>query len=273
MEIRLLGTGAADGIPALFDSSEVSCRARREGGKDVRTRSSALVDGHLKLDFPPDIWTQAQRFALQPFDWTGLIFTHSHDDHFARNELQYALFPFTAEFAMPWPIYANSVVIDRIHDRYPHWPLELHLTKSFCPFTHLDYTITPVRANHKLDEDAHNLLIQTGSQTLFYATDTGLPLAETMEFLEGWRVDGLVIECTEGFIPTEYYGHLDLTQCVAVVNHFRERGILKDGAPVVTTHHAASGGASFDQLVNALTPHQIQAGYDGVCLSCDRCVK
>lgn len=267
MDICLLGTGAADGIPALFDAGEVSARARRSGGKDVRSRSSALVDGHLKLDFPPDIWTQAQRFALEPFAWTGLVFTHSHDDHFARNELQYALFPFTEELAMPWPIYANQVVIDRIHDRYPDWPLELHLTQSFHAFRHLDYTITPVRANHKLDEDAQNLLIQHGGTTLFYGTDTGVPLPETMEFLHDYRLDALVLECTEGFHRTTYYGHLDLAGCIDVVNDLRERGILKADAPVATTHHAASGGATHAVLEEHLTPHRIQAGYDGLTMT------
>ena len=95
MNIRLLGTGAADGIPGFFGNDMVSRYARENGGKDVRTRSAALIDGVLKIDFPPDTLTQVQRDLLDALDWTGLVFTHSDDDHFAVDELQYALFPFT----------------------------------------------------------------------------------------------------------------------------------------------------------------------------------
>src|ERR1700676_4724693 len=105
MQIRLIGTGAADGIPAFFSESEVSRYARKHGGKDVRTRSSALIDGTIKIDLPPETFMQCVAQGLVPQDWSALVFTHSHEDHCAVSELQYGLIPFTTREFLEYPIY------------------------------------------------------------------------------------------------------------------------------------------------------------------------
>lgn len=264
MEIRLLGTGAADGIPCYYGDDEVSRYARRHGGKDVRTRSAALIDGHIKIDLPPDTYCQLQRDRLSALDWTALIFTHGHDDHFAPRELQYALFPFTDHLYMPYPIYANASICEVIHDQYPYWPIELHETRSFEPFSHLDYVITPIRARHKEDEDSQNLIIQRQGCTICYATDTGVWPHETFEFLQDFRLDVLVIEATDGFRKGTYAGHLDLEACVGVVDGLRESGVLSDESRVITTHHAAKGGARHHELERYLGRHNMEPGFDGM---------
>src|SRR3954467_14394138 len=94
MKIRLLGTGGADGIPALCGKSQVSDYAREHGGKDVRTRAAALVDGELKIDFGPETLPQIRREGLDATAWTAALFTHSDEDHLAVSEFQYFLYPF-----------------------------------------------------------------------------------------------------------------------------------------------------------------------------------
>src|SRR4051812_21857635 len=108
MNIRLLGTGGADGIPAFCSDSMVSKWAREHGGKDIRTRAAALVDGDLKIDFGPDTQAQIQRDGLDPCDWTALLITHSDEDHLAVSELQYFLYPFNEHDNVPFAIYGND---------------------------------------------------------------------------------------------------------------------------------------------------------------------
>lgn len=266
MKIQLLGTGGAEGIPALFSNSEVSLYARKHGGKDVRTRSSALIDDCLKIDLPPDILTQIQLHDVDARLWTSIFFTHSHDDHFARNELQYALYPFTPDEYPGFTIFGNDTICGKVRERYPDWPFELFRTCSFVPVQHMDYTVTPIRAHHKLDEDSHNLIIQRGGKTFLYGTDTGTWLEETWEFLQDFKLDGLVIECTEGFFRTCYYGHMDIQECMAAVDRLRTMGVLQEGAPVVSTHHSHLGGATHAQLEQALRPAGIEPGYDGMVI-------
>lgn len=267
MTIRLLGTGAADGIPALYSESELSRFAREHGGKDVRTRAAAVVDDTLKIDFGPDTLAQIQRERLDARDWSAVIFTHSDADHLAMSELQYALFPFNGFEYAGFTIYANPTICAMIEEAYPLWPFELQRTRSFECFRHAEYTITPIRAFHKPDEDAHNLIVSDGSSTFLYATDTGIWEEPTWSYLDGVRLDGLIIECTDGFAPTMYDGHLDLRECVDVVTKLREMGTLKPGAPVVTTHHSHNGFATHAQLEEALAPHGIAPGYDGMVVT------
>lgn len=263
MRIRLLGTGAAEGIPAFYSSSMVSRYAREHGGKDVRTRCGALIDGTLKIDLPPDTLLHLHRDRLDAEDWTALVFTHSHDDHFAPEELQYCLFPFNDQDYLTFTIYANGAICRRLHEMYPEWPMDIVETRSFEPFRHEEYTITPIKANHLPEEDAQNLIVQKGGHTLLYATDTGVWGNETWEHLKGHKLDLLVIECTEGLRCTDYEGHLDIEALLEVVERLHAQGTLHPDSQVCTTHHSHNGGATHAMLEEALNPHGIEVGFDG----------
>lgn len=264
MLIRLLGTGAAEGIPAMFSDTRVSCIARREGGREVRTRASALIDGCLKVDFGPDSLAQIHRDRLDARDWCGLIFTHSHDDHFSPSEIQYFLHPFSQCEHMPFPILANEAIVRRIRDAYPEWPMELVTTRSFETVHLVDYAITPIRANHLLEEDSHNLIFERAGERILYGTDTGIWGEETWKFLEGAAIDLLVLECTNGRESSDYFGHLGIPQMLDVLDRMRKVGALKPDATVVSTHHSHNGDMTYAELESDLAQHGIVAGYDGL---------
>lgn len=264
MEVVLLGTGGADGIPALFGDTRVSDYAREHGGKDVRTRSAALVDGQLKIDFGPDTWYQVTHHKLDARDWTGVFFTHSDADHFAIEELQYAVYPFNTMDYVGFTIYGNAVVCRKVLERFSDWPFELSMTKSFQSFRHVDHVITPVQANHMHGEDAQNFIIQKGGKTLLYGSDTGVWFEPTWEFLKDYKLDGLVIECCEGFNPTAYHGHMDVRDCIAVIERLTRQGTVDSDTVIYTTHHSHNGEGTHEELEKALNPHGIQVGYDGL---------
>jgi len=267
MKIKLLGTGAADGIPAFHGDCRVCKHAREHGGKDMRSRSAAVIDGSLKVDLPPDTLMQMHQSKSNARDWTGLIFTHSDEDHFAVDQLQYALHPFTDMDHMGFTIYANATIAKQIWERYPAWPLEVAITRSFCPVEHGAFRIIPIRAKHGAQgEDAHNLIFERGGKTFLYATDTGIWPEETWFHLRDFRLDALVIECTNGFVPNDYDGHLDIKQCCDVVERLRKMGTLSSNSRVVTTHHSHHGGATHAELEEALNPYGIEPGFDGMLI-------
>ncbi|MDR3689405.1 MAG: MBL fold metallo-hydrolase [Fimbriimonas sp.] len=266
MNIRLLGTGAADGIPGFFGNDSVSRFARENGGKEIRSRTAAIVDGVMKIDFPPDTLNQLQRDSLDALDWTALVFTHSDDDHIAVNELQYALIPFTDLDHLPYTIYANRVICDEILGRYPDWPIELIETHSFESFSHGPYRVVPIKATHIDEEDCQNLIIERDGKRLLYATDTGIWPSETFEFLKGFVLDLLVIECTDGFNESVYKGHLNIESVIQVVESLRTEGVLTPESRVVTTHHGHHGDARHCDLERALLPHRIEPGFDGMLI-------
>jgi phosphoribosyl 1,2-cyclic phosphate phosphodiesterase len=244
----------------------VSEHARTVGGRDVRTRAAALIDDGIKIDLPPETVCQLNRDKLRAEDWSAIVFTHSDDDHLSVTQLQYSLYPFTERETPNFTIYGNEAVMARFNARYPDWPFELITTHSFEPFLHAGYTITPIRANHKNDEDSQNLLIESDGKAMIYGTDTGIWPDSTWEFLPGHRLDVLVIECTEGFVPTSYAGHLDIKDCIKVVDRLRGLGVVHAGTKVVTTHHSHQGDATHGELCEALTPHGIVPGHDGMII-------
>ena len=266
MTLRLLGTGAADGIPSLFGDDPVSRWARAHGGPDVRTRAAALIDGGLKIDLPPENSTQLLRDGLRALDWDALLFTHSDDDHLALDQLQYALYPFTDRLEMPFPIFGNATVLDLIRARYPDWPMELVEIHAFETFASVGYRITPLRARHTPGEECLNFLIEREGRRLVYATDTGVWPDETFAHLRDDPLDLLVIECTNALRPSPYVGHLDLDGLTYVLGRLRAEGVLRASTRIVTTHHSALGGARHCDLCAALAPLGAEPGFDGMRL-------
>jgi phosphoribosyl 1,2-cyclic phosphate phosphodiesterase len=266
LTIRLLGTGGADGIPSLFGEDPVSDWAREHGGHDVRTRAAAIVDEGLKIDLPPETFDQLLDNGLKASDWDILLFTHSDEDHLTLSELQYAVHPFTDRLEMPFPIFGNETVIDQIAFRYQDWPMELIKIRSFETFESAGYKITPLRARHTPGEECFNFLIEREGRRLIYATDTGVWTDETFEYLAGTVVHLLVLECTNAFRPATYLGHLDFDGFRYMLERMRKGGTLTEESRIVTTHHAATGGARHCDLQGTLAPLGAEPGYDGMII-------
>lgn len=264
MVVRLLGTGSADGVPAMFGRTRVDEFARKNRGKDIRTRSAALIDGQLKVDLPPDTNCQLQRDGLCADEWIGLVFTHADDDHFTPSEIQYGIYPFLPSEYAPFPIYGNTAVCEPIRTMYPDWPIELIETRSFETYSCAEYEITPIAANHTRGEDCHNLIIDDGKTKLLYATDTGFWHEETWRFLEGWTLDGIVLECAAGRIESWYWGHINAEQFFEMIGRLRAMKVLGPDAIIVTTHHDSKGELTHEEAVALFEPHGVVVGFDGM---------
>lgn len=269
MKIELLGTSAAEGWPGLFCDCQACRDARRLGGKNIRTRSSALIDGVLKIDFPPDTYLHVLQRGLDLRNVEYLFFTHGHDDHFAVKELQYSSRTFVKDpLARPVQVFGPMDVIDRIETG-------LDLTKVPLALNGLDYwhaaaagpfVVTPIEANHEPDEVCFNLLIERDGKTLLYATDTGWYGPKTWDYLERLKLDAVVIECTKGRVEDGYAGHLSASQVIAAKQRLESAGALRPNAPFITTHHSHLGGLLHHELEALLNPHGIEVGFDGMTI-------
>lgn len=81
MKVKYLGTGAAEGIPALFCHCAICEQARVLGGKNIRTRAQALIDNELLVDFGPDTFFHTLKYNIRLADIEYCLITHNHDDH------------------------------------------------------------------------------------------------------------------------------------------------------------------------------------------------
>lgn len=267
MEIKLLGTGSAEGWPGIFCPCDVCKRSRVVRGKNLRTRTSALIDGVVKIDLPPDT---LQHIHTQNLDMTKvelLLFTHAHDDHLAVAELQYNSWMFVPEgMVKPLTILGSSSVIEKIENSVDlvEVPLQLHCMDAWQEAHCRDWSITPILPHHDPSQVCFNLLVSHKGKTLLYATDTGRYDEPTWQFLHGKKIDGAVIECSKGPKEGGYEGHLSINDVIDMRETLIDIGTLAPDAPVVTTHLCHLGGLMHEEMEALFRPHGIQVGFDGM---------
>ena len=109
MKLQYLGTSAAEGWPAPFCACEACERARKRGGKDLRTRSQALVDDRILIDLPGDTLAHANQFAIDLSKVNHLLITHSHLDHFSAFDLHMRIDPYQ-KGTPPLEVFCNDMV-------------------------------------------------------------------------------------------------------------------------------------------------------------------
>lgn len=265
MILRYLGTAAAEGIPALFCSCPVCALARKVGGREVRTRSGALIDGRLKLDFPPDSYLHQLRDGLDYTDLEHLLITHSHDDHFALHDLGYRRKGFAnlPEGLPPLTVYGNDSVgraleplIREAPDRYA-----FHQMVPFVKVQVAGYQITPLPAQHMQEEACLIYLIERAGKKILYAHDTGIPPEESLEALAGQAIDLISLDCTCVADDTTR-GHMGLSACRQVRARLLDSGAAAGHTRFVLNHFSHNGRVSHAQLVQEAP--EFTVAYDGL---------
>lgn len=268
MNVTLLGTGAAEGWPGLFCRCQVCCQARILGGKNIRTRSSALIDGVLKIDLPPDTFHQVIANNIDLRSLKALLFTHIHNDHFCGGELQYlGSYFITTPLPEPLPIYGPPEVIEWLKSNlHPErLPITLH---SLAPWETVcvdRYRITPLLAQHDQSTTCFNYLIEDAQgATLLYASDTGWYEEPTWDFLRHAPLDGIVVECQKGLEDGGYPGHLSIADVLQLQSRLISGGTFAQEKPMAVTHLSHMSGLMHDEWEAYLAPYHIWAGYDGM---------
>jgi len=267
MLIKLLGTASAEGFPGLFCRCDVCLRSREAGGKDLRSRTTAVIDNILKIDLPPDTLHHVLAQGLDLTRIRYLLVTHSHDDHFAMNQLQYMSWMF-----VPKPDNSSLDIIGpddivaavRGDADLSRLPIRTTAVKPGDTVQLGSWSITALAANHDPGITCLNYLITSNGATHLYATDTGWYEEETWELLKNTHMDGIIVECTKGFSNEGYNGHMSIPQVIRMREILLSSGSIVADTPFVTTHHSHLGGLLHAEREEALNPHGIKVGYDGM---------
>jgi phosphoribosyl 1,2-cyclic phosphate phosphodiesterase len=117
----------------------------------MRTRSQALVDGKLLIDYPADTLYHTHHYGLRLHRTHGCLLTHVHHDHFIPEEF----FARTEVAALmkeehPFHFYTTELGLTRLRATPSMGKLEaqgrmlLHRITPFEPFEAEGYTVTPL---------------------------------------------------------------------------------------------------------------------------------
>jgi len=168
LKIKFLGSGSAEGIPAIGCDCPHCTRARREGGKLVRARTSVLfsLPGYeLLLDTPPEIRELLTQNQISRID--GIFLTHAHHDHTGGLE----------EF-LYWKGDLDLLVESGVYEslRRENWGDELPNIAFHCPFhpgmaVRFDgFFFTPFAVAHPVS--CFGMAIYEGGYKIVYTSDT-----------------------------------------------------------------------------------------------------
>lgn len=274
MKIQYLGTAAAEGVPALFCECENCTRSRALGGRNIRSRSQALVDETILIDFPADTYMHFLLHSLPMHRLHTCLITHSHSDHLypADLEMRRDFLAHLSDKATPMTFYSDRSGFDLITQEIRRHDLReneilCRLVIPFVPFPAEGYTITPLRANHDPASSPVLYILEKDGKSLFYSNDTGEYPEETWEYLKNRRspLSLISLDCTEACRHSDFPGHLDLWRCLEVRKRLLADGAADENTIFVLNHFSHNGiGSVYEDFSKVAAEYGFLVSYDGM---------
>lgn len=272
MELRILGSGAAEGWPALFCRCEACKRARALGGKDIRTRSGALIDKRVLIDFSADTYHHVLRDGLDLAAADSLLITHDHEDHFYPDDLGMRAPPFAHVMDAPpvLTVYGADRVGAKVASVKAAFRMDAIAFRRVGAFESFSlpsgHDVLALRGLHDRSMECLLYLVRKEGKAILYGHDTGLFPQETMLALRGIHLDIVMMDCTNGN-QKEGTNHMGIPDNLILRDRLREIGCVDETTQLVMTHFSHNGGLSHDELCALALPEGFLVAYDGIVLN------
>ena len=244
MKLTYYGTSAAEGWPALYCQCESCKQARKLKGKNIRTRSQALVNDDLLIDFCPDTYLHVLNYGLDLDKIKNIIITHAHEDHFYMPDLanrQPGYCKHRAEHIIN--LYGNDTV-KKYYDESHNIPwnkdldtvVKMNEIQEFKGYEIGEYTVYPMLADHnKLEKCYIYLICDKEGKTLLYAHDTGYLKEECFEFLKQFKLNLVSLDCNHGKEDASI-NHMGIKCCAKVKERLLEMECATEETVFVINH-------------------------------------
>lgn len=273
MKIKYLGTAAAEGVPALFCDCENCKKSRKLGGRNIRTRSQAIIDDTLLIDFPADTYIHYLVHNVPLNKIKACIITHSHSDHLYAADIEMRKKGF-AHLDMDDPItfYSAKSGFDILNGAKEKWNVPDSDVRTveiepFKPFEAEGYKIMPIKAEHDPHSSPVVYVIEKGGKSIFYANDSSEYNDESMKCLKslGKPINVISFDCTEACNHAEYVGHLSLERCIALREKLIKENIADNNTKFILNHFSHNGAnVVYDEFVKIAAGHGFSVTYDGM---------
>lgn len=269
MKIKYLGTAAYEGVPAPFCNCRVCKLSRELGGRNLRSRSQALINDELLVEFNADtVW----HYHKYGFDWEkicGVLITHAHCDHLYPDDVAISARCFTHEHRVS-AFYAAQSGYDKLKAVADETDggATATLIKAGERFVVAGkYTVMPLWANHSRETSPVIYSIACDGKRMLYAHDTGYFPEETWALLktEG-RFDFLSLDCTGCLALGGDWvdGHMSIGTNVKVAARMKQEGLIDEKTVIVINHFSHNGGQTYDEMLDEAEKHNFIVSYDGL---------
>ena len=265
MKLTYLGTAAAEGFPAVFCRCPYCIEARRLGGKNIRTRSQALLNSDLLIDLPADTYYHFLQNGIEGDTVKYLLITHGHSDHFYPNEL-----------FLRHPPYAHGMAVPTLRVIGPRGALasmestpqnvEVTPISAYETVTLGEYRVTALPARHMREEDGALIYVIEGDKTLLYAHDTGILFDEVFSYIEEkkWVFDMVSLDCTLVDNPSHAHArHMGFAGVGEVLRRLADIGAVTKETVRYVNHFSHNGNPLQEPLEKRAAAYGCLVSYDG----------
>lgn len=273
MKFQFLGTAAAEGVPGIFCNCPNCRRSRQIGGRALRTRSQAIIDDTLLIDFPADTFAHTLTHHVDLMNVRHCLITHRHQDHLYPQDLNmlksgFAHVPegycITFYGADKVKEAVQSVLDEQIRSEGRATFIEI---KPFETFSAGKYTVTALPALHDPNASPVFYQITDGEKCVLYAHDTYYFSDQVWDYFEQTKphFDLISLDCTSGSASPGYGGHMGLPENVEVRSRMLDAGYASEKTIFVCNHFShQSKDVVYDDLVPIAARENFLVSYDGL---------
>ncbi len=272
MKITWFGTAAGEAWPGVFCNCELCQKARQLGGRNIRTRSQALINEDLLLDLPPDNYLHTLYFGLELGKVRTLLFTHSHSDHCYPPDLELLRKPYSHTYTGKMEVFGNDAVERKVEmackslggerERFSFHRIMPNETVQSG-----GYTITALRATHSKEETCLFYHIARDDQAVLYAHDTGAFTAKNLETLTRCvhPLSLVSLDCTQQKHRDGKY-HMGLEDAAEQKELLLKLGLADKKTVFVVNHFSHNGGWLHEEISQNAESFEMTASYDGMTI-------
>lgn len=257
MKIVFLGTGAADWP---YYKSECD---RVEG---ERRFVSMLIDEHILIDVSLHSFAYAKKIGVDVSKITDLLLSHSHDDHYSKENL----LQFQKASASKINIWCHTDAVEQLQLSDEEKSLfHIHNLDVEVPVKIGDYKVTPLEANHIVEESNEiplHYIIENKGKVLFSGCDGGWFTSRTWEYMRNVVFDGMILDATVGDYMADYRigTHNSIPMLRIIAASVREGGMLKKDGVLLANHLALTLHGNQKETKALFEDFGVLVAYDGM---------
>ncbi|MGN0804846.1 MAG: MBL fold metallo-hydrolase [Candidatus Coproplasma sp.] len=276
MKITFLGTGAAEGFPAVFCSCPYCQSIKDNVEKEMRTRSQVLIDGNFSIDFPPDAYYHSLRFGVDLSALKYLLVTHSHMDHFYAHDFILRGYKYANLSEDVLEIFGNSEVekvfkesiARELKEEVSHH-LSFNIISAYSVLNVGEYRVITLPAFHGTAEDALLFYVERNGRGYLHLYDTGALSDEAIKFLadNGAKAQLVAFDCTFADAPKAgLRRHMCLEDNAEIQKRLQNAVVTDINTKYVITHFSHNANPTKDRMENLAKDYGYISAYDGLCL-------
>ena len=279
MKITVLGTAAATCMPLTFCNCDVCKESRKLGGKNIRKRSSIIINDELLIDMGPDSINACYMYGIDVAKVKYLLQTHSHSDHFDAGHFVTRW----SEYAVKDMEHLDIVCSDGTAKAMNHmvnenesidlfdkkWQEDLNYSLNLIKHGEKikigDYEITAIDSKHDPRVEALIYIISYQNKNVLYGTDLLEISDEAWDVIRNYKLDVVFLDQTYGK-GYNAGGHLDAEMIAKYVKKMKEENIINDSSLVYGTHFSHEGNDIHDKMEELAIQNDYHIAYDGMKL-------